>query len=133
MQLFIFLDNYIIFLNFVFTGSILGLLIAYVIKAYALANTSIESGYIRISPYMEDIAKTLTASNFKILFQVHLPLLKTSFLTSALLVISEVIKELPATLILRPFNLILWRFQHTFMPLKKECMKLQHHQLQLFL
>ena len=53
---------------------------------------------------MEDIAKTLTASNFKILFQVHLPLLKTSFLTSALLVISEVIKELPATLILRPFN-----------------------------
>ena len=104
MQLFIFLDNYIIFLNFVFTGSILGLLIAYVIKAYALANTSIESGYIRISPYMEDIAKTLTASNFKILLQVHLPLLKTSFLTSALLVISEVIKELPATLILRPFN-----------------------------
>ena len=74
------------------------------IKAYALANTSIESGYISISPYMEDIAKTLTASNFKILFQVHLPLLKTSFLTSALLVISEVIKELPATLILRPFN-----------------------------
>ena len=104
MQLFIFLDNYIIFLNFVFTGSILGLLIDYVIKDYALANTSIESGYIRISPYMEDIAKTLTASNFKILFQVHLPLLKTSFLTSALLVISEVIKELPATLILRPFN-----------------------------
>ena len=104
MQLFIFLDNNLSFLNFVFTGSILGLLVAYVIKAYALSNTSIESGYIRISPYMEDVAKTLRASNFKILTRIHLPLLKTSFLTSIVLVISEVIKELPATLILRPFN-----------------------------
>ena len=104
MQLFIFLDNNLSFLNFVFTGSILGLLVAYVIKAYAMSNTSIESGYIRISPYMEDVAKTLRASNFKILIRIHLPLLKTSFLTSIVLVISEVIKELPATLILRPFN-----------------------------
>jgi len=104
MQLFIFLDNNLSFLNFVFTGSILGLLVAYVIKAYAMSNTSIESGYIRISPYMEDVAKTLRASNFKILTRIHLPLLKTSFLTSIVLVISEVIKELPATLILRPFN-----------------------------
>ena len=104
MQLFIFLDNNLSFLNFVFTGSILGLLVAYVIKAYAMSNTSIESGYIRISPYMEDVAKTLRASNFKILTRIHLPLLKTSFFTSIVLVISEVIKELPATLILRPFN-----------------------------
>ena len=104
MQLFIFLDNNLSFLNFVFTGSILGLLVAYVIKAYAMSNTSIESGYIRISPYMEDVAQTLRASNFKILTRIHLPLLKTSFLTSIVLVISEVIKELPATLILRPFN-----------------------------
>ena len=104
MQLFIFLDNNLSFLNFVFTGSILGLLVAYVIKAYAMSNTSIESGYIRISPYMEDVAKTLRTSNFKILTRIHLPLLKTSFLTSIVLVISEVIKELPATLILRPFN-----------------------------
>ncbi len=104
MQLFIFLDNNLSFLNFVFTGSILGLLVAYVIKAYAMSNTSIESGYIRISPYMEDVAKTLRASDFKILTRIHLPLLKTSFLTSIVLVISEVIKELPATLILRPFN-----------------------------
>ena len=104
MQLFIFLDNNLSFLNFVFTGSILGLLVAYVIKAYAMSNTSIESGYIRISPYMEDVAKTLRASNFKILTRIHLPLLKTSFLTSIVLVISAVIKELPATLILRPFN-----------------------------
>jgi iron(III) transport system permease protein len=106
MQIFNFLDNYIFYsyFNFIITGSIFGLIIAYIIKAYALSNSVIESGFLRVSPYMDDIAKTLNASNFKLLRSIHLPLLKTSFLTSIILVISEVIKELPATLILRPFN-----------------------------
>lgn len=106
MQLFNFLDAYVFiaFFQFALTGSIVGLVIAYVMKAYALSNSVIESGYLRISPYMEDVAKTLKASNVKLLRRIHLPLLKTSFLTSIVLVISEVIKELPATLILRPFN-----------------------------
>ena len=106
MQIFNFLDNYFFstLFNFVLTGSILGLVIAYIIKAYALSNSVIEPAYLRVSPYMDDIAKTLNASNLKLLKNIHLPLLKTSFLTSIVLVISEVIKELPATLILRPFN-----------------------------
>ena len=53
---------------------------------------------------IDDVAKTLKTSGWSLLSSVHLPLLKTSFLTSMLLVVSEVIKELPATLILRPFN-----------------------------
>ena len=103
MQIFNFLDNYIFYsnFNFIITGSIFGLIIAYIIKAYALSNSVIESGFLRVSPFMDDIAKTLNASNFKLLRSIHLPLLKTSFLTSIILVISEVIKELPATLILR--------------------------------
>ena len=106
MQIFNFLDNYFFstLFDFVLTGSILGLVIAYIIKAYALSNSVIEPAYLRVSPYMDDIAKTLNASNLKLLKNIHLPLLKTSFLTSIVLVISEVIKELPATLILRPFN-----------------------------
>lgn len=106
MQIFNFLDNYFFstLFNFVLTGSILGLIVAYIIKAYALSNSVIEPAYLRVSPYMDDIAKTLNASNLKLLKNIHLPLLKTSFLTSIVLVISEVIKELPATLILRPFN-----------------------------
>ena len=106
MQIFNFLDNYFFstLFNFVLTGSILGLVVAYIIKAYALSNSVIEPAYLRVSPYMDDIAKTLNASNLKLLRNIHLPLLKTSFLTSIVLVISEVIKELPATLILRPFN-----------------------------
>ncbi|MFL2742585.1 MAG: ABC transporter permease, partial [Gammaproteobacteria bacterium] len=106
MQIFNFLDNYFFstLFDFVLTGSILGLIVAYIIKAYALSNSVIEPAYLRVSPYMDDIAKTLNASNLKLLKNIHLPLLKTSFLTSIVLVISEVIKELPATLILRPFN-----------------------------
>ena len=77
---------------------------AYVIKSYALASSTIESGYQRVNIRLDDVAKSLKSSGWSLLSSVHLPLLKTSFLTSVLLVVSEVIKELPATLILRPFN-----------------------------
>ena len=67
-------------------------------------SNSIESGYERINHATDDVSLSLKVSKLKIFFQVHMPLLKTSILTSLILVISEVIKELPATLILRPFN-----------------------------
>ena len=86
------------------TGSLFGLLLAYLIKTYALANSSIESGYERITSSMDDSSKLLGSSGWRMLIRVHTPLLKTGFLTAILLVISEVVKELPATLILRPFN-----------------------------
>ena len=68
------------------------------------ANSSVESGYERITSSMDDSSKLLGASGWSMLIRVHSPLLRTSFLTAILLVISEVVKELPATLILRPFN-----------------------------
>ena len=105
IQFFSLLDNnFLSSFNLILTGSIVGLLLAYVIKSYALANNSIEAGYERINNAIDDVSLSLKVSKFKIFFQVHVPLLKTSILTSLLLVISEVIKELPATLILRPFN-----------------------------
>jgi iron(III) transport system permease protein len=79
-------------------------LLAYVIKAYALANNSIESGFRRIDRTVDDVSLSLGTSKLKIFFKIHFPLMKTSILTSLILVISEIIKELPATLILRPFN-----------------------------
>jgi iron(III) transport system permease protein len=92
------------YFDLILTGSIAGLIIAYIIKSYALASSVIESGYQRIGSNIDDVAITLKNTGLKLLGRVHLPLLKTSFLTSILLVVSEVIKELPATLILRPFN-----------------------------
>ena len=105
-QLLVFFDTSINFFNFdfVLTGSIIGLIIAYIIKSYALSNSSINAGFQRISTSLDDVSKTLGQSEFKLMFMVHMPLVKTGLLTSILLVTSEVIKELPATLILRPFN-----------------------------
>ena len=57
-----------------------------------------------ISPRIDDSARVLKSTGWNLLGRIHFPLLKTSFLTSILLVTSEVVKELPATLILRPFN-----------------------------
>ena len=105
VQLLIYLDNNVLnSVDVVLTGSLFGLLLAYIIKTYALANSSVESGYERITSSMDDSSKLLGTSGWSMLIRVHSPLLRTSFLTAILLVISEVVKELPATLILRPFN-----------------------------
>ena len=105
VQLLVYLDN-LAFSGFdiVLTGSLFGLVLAYVIKTYALANSSIESGYERISYSLDDSSKLLGSTSWNMLGNIHIPLLKTSILTSVLLVMSDVVKELPATLILRPFN-----------------------------
>jgi len=105
-QLLVFMDNLIFrdYLNFILTGSIYGLILAFIIKSFALANSTIESGFLRINHKIDDVARSLNTPGWKLLFKIHLPLLTTSFLTSMILVVSEVIKELPASLILRPFN-----------------------------
>ena len=105
VQMFTYLDKGIfIGLDFVLTGSLFGLLLAYLIKSYALSNSTIESGFERLSNRLDDSARVLKSSGWNLLLRVHFPLMKTSLLTSILLVMSEVVKELPATLILRPFN-----------------------------
>ena len=105
VQTTIFLDrNLIQNSGFVLTGSLFGLLLAYVIKSYALSNNTISSGMEKISNKLDDSARILQSTGWNLLGRVHFPLLKTSFYTSILLVIAEVVKELPATLILRPFN-----------------------------
>ena len=105
-QLFTIIDNsfYLFRIDIILTGSLIGLIIAYIIKSYALSNSTIESGFQRISNSFDDVSKTLNISGIKLMYKIHLPLLRTGLLTSILLVGSEVIKELPATLILRPFN-----------------------------
>ena len=106
INFFSFLDKNFLNLFFEVTllGSLIGLMLAYVIKAYALANNTIESGFQRINFSIDDVSLSLKKRKFDIFFKIHMPLMKTSILTSLLLVTSEVIKELPATLILRPFN-----------------------------
>jgi len=65
---------------------------------------SIESGYSRISPNVDETARLLGASRRRVFWELHAPLLARSSLAAALLVFVDVMKELPATLVLRPFN-----------------------------
>jgi iron(III) transport system permease protein len=86
------------------TGTIMALIYAYLVRFYAIAAQTIESGYARITPAMEWSARSLGLSPPEVLRRVHVPLLSRSLLAAALLVFVDVMKELPATLVLRPFN-----------------------------
>jgi len=87
-----------------FTGTILGLLVAYLVRFHALAFFAVESRMSRIGTNLDDAARALGADRARILADVHLPLLRPGLLTAALLVLVEVMKELPATALLRPLG-----------------------------
>ena len=87
-----------------FTGSVAALLYAYLVRYFAVAFQPIEAGLARITPAMDASARSLGASPREVFARVHLPLLAPSLFAAALLVFVDVMKELPATLVLRPFN-----------------------------
>ncbi|MEM6712163.1 MAG: iron ABC transporter permease [Pseudomonadota bacterium] len=86
------------------TGTIFGLLYAYVVRFMAVALAPVESSFERINPHIDDAARVLGASKRRVFAAIHAPLLRGGILTGALIVFVDVMKELPATLILRPFN-----------------------------
>jgi iron(III) transport system permease protein len=77
---------------------------AYVIRFLSVALNTVDSGLTAIKPSIDESARSLGATPGRVLSRVHLPILRTSLLTALLLVFVEVLKELPTTLILRPFN-----------------------------
>ncbi len=91
-------------LGAIVTGSVAGLLYAYLVRFSAVALQSLEAGYARLPASLDDSARMLGASPRRLLAEVHAPLLRRSVLAAALLVFVDVMKELPATLVLRPFN-----------------------------
>ena len=103
-KMFTSIDTWLVDFDILITGSIMGLILAYIIKSYAISNNVINSAYSSIPISLDESAYTLETSKLKLFKNIHLPLLKTGMLTAFLLVMAEVIKELPATLILRPFN-----------------------------
>ena len=86
------------------TTTILGVIWAYLVRFTAVALQSIQSGYTRIPLSLDDSARMLGSSSIHLLTRVHAPLLSRSAAVAALLVFVDVMKELPATLVLRPFN-----------------------------
>jgi iron(III) transport system permease protein len=86
------------------TGTITALVYAYLVRFLAVALQSTEAGLARITPSMEDAARSLGLSPAATLARVHVPMLAASMSTAGLLVFVDVMKELPATLAMRPFN-----------------------------
>ena len=87
-----------------FIGSILGLIIVYFVRFYSLAFNGIKSGYEKINISVDESAYLLGYSKVKTFFNIHIPYLRNSLLFVVILISLEIIRELPITLILRPFN-----------------------------
>lgn len=100
-------------IGLIFTGSMTGLIYAYVVRFMAVGFNSVDSSLEKITPSMEDAARTMGASSLRVLWRIHLPLVSSGIAAGALLVFVDIMKELPATLMMRPFGmdtLALWAY-----------------------
>jgi iron(III) transport system permease protein len=86
------------------SGTLTALVFAYVVRFLSVSLQSVESGLARIRPSLDESARCLGNGPLQVLRRVHLPMLGASLFTALLLVFVDVLKELPTTLILRPFN-----------------------------
>ena len=87
-----------------FIGSVLGLVLVYFVRFYSLAFNGIKSGYEKINMSVDESSYLLGYSKQKTFTNIHVPYLRNSLLFVVILISLEIIRELPITLILRPFN-----------------------------
>ena len=88
----------------IFIGSVLGLVVVYFVRFYSLAFNGIKSGYEKMNIAVDESAYLLGYSKTKTFLNIHIPYLRNSLLFVIILISLEIIRELPITLILRPFN-----------------------------
>ncbi|WP_244445164.1 iron ABC transporter permease [Microvirga sp. BSC39] len=91
-------------LGLLLMGAAGGIIIAYVIRFLSIATGSLSAGLDRVSPSLEDAARTLGASRREMVWKIQIPLMRPALASAALLIFVDCIKELPATLLLRPLN-----------------------------
>lgn len=89
---------------FLITSSVVALLFAYTVRFVAAAYYPVQAGLARISPAIDESARALGATPRRILREVHAPMLRGSLVAATILVVVEVLKELPATMLIRPFG-----------------------------
>ena len=86
------------------TGSIAALVFAYLVRFMAIALHTVQASLVKVKPGMDEVSRTLGHGPVSTGLRVHLPILSGGMLTAGLIVFVDVMKELPATLIMRPFN-----------------------------
>ena len=89
----------------IFNGTLFALLLAYAVRFLAISHGAIDGGLTRITGHMDDAARTLGVSAFGVIRRIHAPMLRPSIAAAGLLIFVDVLKELPATLLLRPFGI----------------------------
>ncbi|MFL0797429.1 MAG: iron ABC transporter permease [Cellvibrionaceae bacterium] len=99
-----FRDHFSISTGLLLSGSLIALVFAYLVRFLSVSIQTVESGLGKIKHSMDDAARSLGYTPMESLRKIHMPLMKGTLLTSVLIVFVDVMKELPATLILRPFN-----------------------------
>lgn len=117
-------DTFGVSTGLLLSGTIAALLFAYVVRFLALAYGTLEAGLGRVTPHMDDAARTLKHGPAKALIKVNLPIIRGSIMTAAILIFVDSMKELPATLLLRPFNfdtLATYVYQFASDELLEEC------------
>jgi len=97
-------DHFNISTGLLLSGTVAAIIFAYVVRFIAVAYGSIESSLSKITPSMDMAAKSLGNTPTKMLWKVHIPMMRSGIITAALVVFVDCMKELPATLVLRPFN-----------------------------
>ena len=88
----------------ILSGTLFALVFSYLVRFLAVSVGSVESSLGKIKPSMDDAARSMGYTPFLVLRKIHIPIMRTTLLTAILLVFVDVLKELPATLLLRPFN-----------------------------
>ncbi len=91
-------------IGLILTGTVIALVFAYCVRFFAIAQNSIEAALGRVTPSMDQSARALGQGPGGVLRRVHLPLIRGSVLVAGVLIFVDATKELPATLMLRPFN-----------------------------
>jgi iron(III) transport system permease protein len=86
------------------SGTIAALVFAYLVRFLAVAYGTVETSLSRIKPNLDEAARSLGHGTLTTLARVHVPLMRSGLLTAVLLMFVDVMKELPATLIVRPFD-----------------------------
>jgi len=97
-------DQFSVSTGLLLSGTLVALLFAYMVRFLAVALQTVEAGLSKIRPSMDNAARSLGLGPWQVMKGVHVPMLRGSLITAMLLVFVDVLKELPATLVLRPFN-----------------------------
>jgi iron(III) transport system permease protein len=97
-------QNFGVSTGLLFSGTIAAVTFGYLVRFLALSFGSVEAGLAKITPNMDGAARSLGHGPFSTLRRIHIPLIRGSALTAAVLVFVDCMKELPMTVILRPFD-----------------------------